>query len=71
MGQAHQGLKDANFNTTRELENISEWTLANELRKRGYLGTLINPDKDPDFMLHLNQKLNGKADEADGSQDNA
>lgn len=62
--------QDANFNTTRELENVSEWTIANELRKRGYLGTLINPDKDPDFMLHLNQKLNGKDNEADGSQDN-
>ena len=28
-------------------------------------------EKHPDFMEHLNQKLNGKADEADGSQDNA
>ncbi len=70
-GKRIKEFQDANFNTTRELENISEWTLANELRKRGYLGTLINPDKDPDFMLHLNQKLNGKDNEADGSQDNA
>ncbi len=64
-GKRIKEFQDANFNTTRELENVSEWTIANELRKRGYVGTLINPDKDPDFMLHLNQKLNGKADEAD------
>ena len=60
---------DANFSTTRELENISEWTLAEELRKRGYSGTLINPDKEPDFIEHLNQKLNGQEGEADGSQE--
>ena len=60
---------DDNFSTSRELENISEWTLAKELRKRGYSGTLINPDKEPDFIEHLNQKLNGQEGEADGSQD--
>lgn len=70
-GKRIKDFQDANFTTTRELENISEWTLAKELRKRGYLGTLINPDKEPDFMLHLNQQLNGKDNEADGSQDNA
>ena len=61
--------QDANFSTTRELENISEWKLANELRKRGYSGTRINPDKEPDFIEHLNQKLNGQEGEADGSQE--
>ena len=60
-GKRIKEFQDANFNTTRELENISEWTLANELRKRGYSGTLVNPDKDPDFIEHLNQRLNGKA----------
>lgn len=61
--------QDANFSTSRELENISEWTLAKELRKHGYSGTLINPDKEPDFIEHLNQKLNGQEGEADGSQE--
>lgn len=71
-GKRIKEFQDANFTTTRELENVSEWTIANELRKRGYSGTLVNSDKDPDFILHLNEKLNGiKADEADGSQDNA
>ena len=70
-GKRIKEFQDANFITSRELENISEWTLANELRKRGYSGRLVNLDKDPDFMEHLNQKLNGKDNEADGSQDNA
>ena len=70
-GKRIKEFQDANFTTTRELENISEWTLAKELRKRGYSGKLINLDKDIDFMLHLNQQLNGKDNEADGSQDNA
>jgi hypothetical protein len=70
-GKRIKDFQDANFTTTRELENISEWTIANELRKRGYSGTLVNSDKEPDFIVHLNEKLNGKADEADGSQDNA
>ena len=63
--------QDANFTTTRELENISEWTMAHELRKRGYTGTLINPDKNSDFIKHLNRQLNGFASEADDSQDNS
>jgi hypothetical protein len=64
-GKRIKDFQDANFTTTRELENISEWTLANELRKRGYSGRLVNLDKDPDFMLHLNQKLNGKEEQTD------
>lgn len=67
-GKRIKDFQDANFTTTRELENISEWALANELRKRGYTGTLINPDKDPDFIKHLNRQLNGKDSEADGRE---
>ena len=70
-GKRIKDFQDANYTTTRELENVSEWAIANELRKRGYSGTLVNSDKEPDFIVHLNEKLNGKADEADGSQDNA
>ena len=70
-GKRIKEFQDANFTTTRELENISEWTLAKELRKRGYVGTLSNPDKDPDFIVKLNEQLNGKDNEEDGSQDNA
>ena len=62
-GKRIKDFQDANFTTTRELENVSEWTIANKLRKRGYSGTLINPDKDPLFMSHINAKLNGAASE--------
>ena len=61
-GKRIKDFQDANFTTTRELENISEWTLANELRKRGYSGTLINPDKEQEFMSNLNAKRNGATD---------
>ena len=65
-GKRIKEFQDANYTTTRELENVSEWAIANELRKRGYSGTLVNSDKEPDFIVHLNEKLNGiKADEAD------
>ncbi len=50
---------DQNYTTSRELENVSEWALANELRHRGYTGQLINPEKDEEFMMNLNGKLNG------------
>ena len=50
---------DQNYTTSRELENVSEWALANELRHRGYTGQLINSEKDEEFMMNLNGKLNG------------
>ena len=50
---------DQNYTTSRELENVSEWALANELRHRGYSGQLINPEKAEEFMMNLNGKLNG------------
>ena len=50
---------DQNYTTSRELENVSEWALANELRHRGYTGQLINPEKDEEFMMNINGKLNG------------
>ena len=62
-GKRIKDFQDANFNTTRELENVSEWTIANELRKRGYSGHLDNPDKEPEFLDNLNAKLNGAASE--------
>ena len=62
-GKRIKDFQDANFTTSRELENISEWTLAKELRKRGYNGHLDNPDKEPEFLDNLNAKLNGAASE--------
>ena len=64
-GKRIKDFQDANFTTTRELENVSEWAIANELRHRGFSGMLINPYKEQEFMSNLNAKLNGATD-ADG-----
>jgi uncharacterized coiled-coil DUF342 family protein len=48
-----------NFSETRALADVSEWSLAAELRHRGYTGQLINPEKVEEFMMNLNGKLNG------------
>ena len=48
-----------NFSETRALADVSEWSLAAELRHRGYTGQLINPEKGEEFMMNLDGKLNG------------
>ena len=61
-GKRIKDFYDQHYTTTRELENVSEWAIANELRHRGFSGTLINPDKEQEFMSNLNAKLNGATD---------
>ena len=58
-GETIRKFWNENYTTSRELENVSEWALAAELRHRGYGGTLTNADKPDDFMETLNHKLNG------------
>ena len=59
-----------NFSETRALDDVSEWSLAAELRHRGYTGQLINPEKGEEFMMNLNGKLNGCINgNADGKED--
>ena len=48
-----------NAETSRNLENVSEWALAKELHTRGYYGELRHNDKSEQFMVTLNKKLNG------------
>ena len=62
LGEKIRKFFDENYTTSRELENVSEWAIANELRHRGFSGTLINPDKEQEFMSNLNAKLNGSTD---------
>ena len=50
---------EENFTESRELENVSEWALVKELRKRGYTGSLENNEKGDDFLKTLNLNLNG------------
>jgi hypothetical protein len=61
-GKRIKDFYDHHYITTRELENVSEWAIVNELRHRGFNGTLINPVKDEEFMSNLNAKLNGSLD---------
>lgn len=56
-----------NFTESRELENVSEWALVKELRKRGYTGSLENNEKGDDFLKTLNLNLNGTSGETDGN----
>ena len=51
-------LYDENPVTTRQLEEVSDWSLVNELVARGFGGVLTNPDKEQEFMEHINNKLN-------------
>ena len=61
-GKRIKDFYDQHYTPTRELENVSEWAIANELRHRGYTGTLINADKEQEFLETLNKKLNGTSD---------
>ena len=61
-GKRIKDFYDQHYTTTSELENVSEWAIANELRHRGYTGTLINADKEQEFLETLNKKLNGTSD---------
>lgn len=48
-----------NFTTSRALYQVSDWTLASELNRRGFIGTLTNDEKSEDFLTTFNNKLNG------------
>ena len=55
---------------TRNLEDVSEWALVNELAARGFTldgGRLVSSDHDDEWLDHLNAKLipkNGEASES-------
>lgn len=57
-GEKIRKFMNDNFQRTRELENISEWTIIKELRKRGYKGKLEHDDKTAEFLQTLNLNLN-------------
>lgn len=72
-GKRIKDFQDANYTTTRTLENVSEWLLVKELSKRGYFGNLDHADKHGDFLINLNSVLNdtGKDTQEPAGQDNA
>lgn len=62
-------LYDENPVTTRQLEEVSDYSLVNELVARGFGGVLTNPGKEQEFMEHINKKLN-RNDESGQESDN-
>lgn len=52
-----------NLIVTRNLENVSDWSIARELHKRGYRGTLDNDQKSTDSIATFNANLNSKPKE--------
>ena len=48
---------DDNYTTTRALENVSDWALANELCARGFFGNLNNENREEEFLEKFNAKL--------------
>lgn len=47
-----------NFTESRELGEVSDWTLIRELNKRGFRGWLDNHDRTDEMVANANQKLN-------------
>lgn len=50
---------------SRQLEDVSEWALVNELASRGFClngGGIYHPDKAEDWLMNLSRKLKPKAD---------
>lgn len=50
---------EENYTTSRELEEVSDWALANELKARGFVlnGTFTCEGKDEEFLNTFNNKL--------------
>lgn len=57
---------------SRQLEDVSEWALVNELASRGYYlrgGGIYHPDQAEEWLHNLNMKLTPKNESDDNSKD--
>ena len=54
-----QKFKQENWTEERKLSEVSDWCLVNELVARGFSGTIVNDDKDPEFMTNLYKRFAG------------
>ena len=62
--ECYQKMRDFRANNekdvTRNLEDVSDWALVNELAARGFTldgGRLANPNNDDEWLKNLNRKL--------------
>lgn len=46
-----------NFTIKRNMEDVSDWALVNEMKKRGYYGDLHNEEKDADWLAGIAAKF--------------
>lgn len=46
-----------NFTVKRNLEDMSDWALVNEMKKRGYYGDLHNEQRDADWLAGIAAKF--------------
>lgn len=57
---------DENYTCERQLSDVSDWAIVNELLARGFTGAIINDDKDEQYMADLNRKLSGIHEQEQG-----
>ena len=57
-----------NHTCERQLEDVSVWSLVNELLARGFTGSLVNAECDEKYLADLNHKLSGTHEQDQGQQ---
>lgn len=57
-----------NHTCERQLEDVSVWSLVNELLARGFTGSLVNAECDEKYLADLNHKLSGTHEQEQGQQ---
>lgn len=57
-----------NHTCERQLEDVSVWSLVNELLARGFTGSLVNAECDEKYLADINHKLSGTHEQEQGQQ---
>ena len=57
-----------NHTCERQLEDLSVWSLVNELLARGFTGSLVNAECDEKYLADINRKLSGTHEQEQGQQ---
>ena len=59
---------EENHTCERQLEDVSVWSLVNELLARGFTGSLVNGECDEKYLADINRKLSGTHEQEQGQQ---